>query len=211
MRLRITRERHVDLALDHLVAERAQQLRGALDGAALLAAEPRERALRRLERHRDAQRARRLLERRARTRRRARSVDGRVEEQRGVGDGPRERPVDAEPVPGVVMVGAERDAVALRLDPEQPAAAPTGNGSSRRRPSRARRRTCRSPPPAARAAARAAGRAVQSPRVAHRAVAGADASTATSSSRGRCVLPMTIAPASRRRTTTSESTAFGAP
>ena len=97
----------------------------------------------------------------------AAAARGRLEEQRGVGDAPGQRPVDAQAVPHLAL-GSQRDAVALGLDAEQPAEG--GRDADRAAAVGAQADAHRARGHGgARPAARAARRVVQRPRVARRA------------------------------------------
>ena len=85
--------------------------------------------------------------RRGRLREGRSAVLDRVVEQRRVGHRAGQRPDDRQPVPGLGP-RRHRDAVALRLEPEQPAARGRDADRAARRPSRAPRRPApRRPPP----------------------------------------------------------------
>ena len=98
----------VDLDVADVVAERAQEVGGLLDRAALLGAEAGHRPGHEGRADADAQPARPRAHRAGEAPGRD-AVGGHVEEQRGVGDRPRERPEDREAVPGVGVGGPERD------------------------------------------------------------------------------------------------------
>ena len=132
----------------------------------------------------------------------------RVEEERRVGHPARDRAVDAEALPRVLM-RRERHAVALRLDAEQ--ATPQGRDADRAAAvgaeaesgeARRHRRSCAAAGPARRVLG------FHGLRVAPKVFDSVNGQIVIS---GTLVLPITIAPASRRRRTTSPSCSTAGP
>ena len=118
----------VDLLLEDLMAELAQRGSCVIDRGALLGAQLRHRARRRLKRDRYPQWLHGSVESREIAPVRA-AIGGRVEKERCVGDCAGEWPVNRHPIPTVEVVWPQRDPLALRLETEEPV---EGGGDSYR-------------------------------------------------------------------------------